>query len=83
MLSKLKAVLFFVSAGAFMGLLWASGVLAFFHTKSQDIEYGSFWKPVSREEYRSNQRRYPLYGAGVGLVVGVLMIMRRSSEDES
>jgi len=80
MTSKFKSVLFFGVAGAAIGFLWASGVLAFFGMNKTDFSRDPAWKPLTKEEYRSNQRRYPLYGAAAGIAIGTLMLLRRRPE---
>ena len=76
MKSKLKGVLFFGVAGAVLGLLWASGILGFFRTRDYDLDHGPHWKLLTKEEYRANQRRYPLYGAAAGLAIGAYLFLR-------
>ncbi len=75
MKQNLNIYLFYFIFGAIGGLVWASGILGFFDTRS--TQNSSHWEPITKEEYRAGFVRDPLVGAGLGFIFATYTCIRK------
>ncbi len=68
--SVLSLLAIFAIGGAIFGFADASGILALLDSSRTRMRSGD-WQPISKEEYRHREKTYPLYGAAIGLLLGV------------